>query len=429
MTSIHSLILLSFITALVSCNGTKQSIKINHEPKDMCKFVLYKFSQSVSDFTNCTSSFARPIQLCLRCRDEYIAVGRAYDYMETFTQDDVSCKQVLTQQDRLGVIEQMYKFANSSESIWHLASCNNCYENNDPTTNRKANTTTEFEKRWNQTMTCFKGFLKPDDLSPEMTLADLVTEHDIKDKILCQNCSEVYNSLRNFFWEKVVPSNPEGILSGVCYDIRDRFNLTGQIWKETFDCEPMPESWKFLLPGIFFTIFIITMTYVCEPKILPYFFPSKIEETVALVQQDIYDGEIVEANEDFVHGNFEVVPGVSADEYIQRFQTVQISFPNGNKSSIRIPPPPEDFYDLEWHNDEWILPPKDLILKMNEVKQQFKQNEISENEMDILQCKLILEELNRNKLQRRRPSEISLQNIPQQNEVTSIASIQEEAEQ
>merc|ERR1712083_1208039 len=107
----------------------------------------------------------------------------------------------------------------------------------------------------------------------------------------------------------------------------------------------------------------------------------------------------------------------------QRFQTVQISFPNGNKSSIRIPPPPEDFYDLEWHNDEWILPPKDLILKMNEVKQQFK-----ENEMDILQCKLILEELNRNKLQRRRPSEISLQNIPQQNEVTynPAASIQEE---
>ena len=157
-----------------------------------------------------------------------------------------------------------------------------CYENNDPTTNRKANTTTEFEKRWNQTMTCFKGFLKPDDLSPEMTLADLVTEHDIKDKILCQNCSEVYNSLRNFFWEKVVPSNPEGILSGVCYDIRDRFNLTGQIWKETFDCEPMPESWKFLLPGIVFTIFIIMLTYVCEPKILPYFFPSKIEQTVAL---------------------------------------------------------------------------------------------------------------------------------------------------
>ena len=38
------------------------------------------------------------------------------------------------------------------------------------------------------------------------------------------------------------------------------------------------------------------------------------------VQQDNYDGEIIEASEDFVHGNFEVVPGVSADEYIQRFQ-------------------------------------------------------------------------------------------------------------
>ena len=38
------------------------------------------------------------------------------------------------------------------------------------------------------------------------------------------------------------------------------------------------------------------------------------------VQQDNYDGEIIEASDDFVHGNFEVVPGVSADEYIQRFQ-------------------------------------------------------------------------------------------------------------
>jgi len=205
----------------------------------------------------------------------------------------------------------------------------------------------------------------------------------------------------------VVPSSPEGTLSGVCYDIRDRFNLAGQIWKETFNCEPMPSSWKFVLPVIFGTFLIIFLTYVCEPWILPYFFPSRVQETVALVQQDIYDGEITEGNEDFVQGNFEVVPGVSADEYIQRFKKVEINLPNGTKSEIRIPPPPEDFYDLEWHNDEWIVPPKELILKMNEVKLQFKRDEISDQEMDIMQCKLILEELHRNKFLKRRMSEMS----------------------
>ena len=57
---------------------------------------------------------------------------------------------------------------------------------------------------------------------------------------------------------------------------------TGQIWKESFDCEPMPSSWRFVLPVVCFTFFIILMTYLCEPWILPYFFPTKVQETVAL---------------------------------------------------------------------------------------------------------------------------------------------------
>ena len=56
----------------------------------------------------------------------------------------------------------------------------------------------------------------------------------------------------------------------------------GQIWKESFDCEPMPSSWRFVLPVVCFTFFIILMTYLCEPWILPYFFPTKVQETVAL---------------------------------------------------------------------------------------------------------------------------------------------------
>jgi len=394
---------------LVVISGNKHPVSHQHQPKEDCKWVLDQFSQSVSNYTKCIAKFARPIELCLRCRDEYIAVGDAYVYMENETQDNYTCKEVLTKQDRLNVIGQMYNFANDSDSIWHLASCNNCYENNDPTTNKVAETTNEFESRWNIAKECFERFIDIDHidgLTPDINFAALVNQ-EIRDPALCSNCSKVYEDLRSFLWEKVVPSSLDGTLRGVCYDIRDRFNLTGQIWKETFNCEPMPSSWKFVLPVIFCTFLLIVLTYVCEPTILPYFFPSRVEETVALVQQDIYDGEMTEAKEDFVHGNFEVVPGVSADEYIQRFKKVEINLPNGTKSEIRIPPPPEDFYDLEWHNDEWTLPPKELILKMNEVKLQFKRGEISDQEMDIMQCKLILEELNRNKFMKRRPSEMS----------------------
>ena len=51
-----------------------------------------------------------------------------------------------------------------------------------------------------------------------------------------------------------------------------------------------------------------------------FFLKKELSPVEFSVQQDIYDGEIIEAKEDFVHGNFEVVPGVSADEYIQRFK-------------------------------------------------------------------------------------------------------------
>ena len=59
--------------------------------------------------------------------------------------------------------------------------------------------------------------------------------------------------------------------------------------------------------------------YISKNGIINIFF-KELSPLTFSVQQDNYDGEIIEASDDFVHGNFEVVPGVSADEYIQRFQ-------------------------------------------------------------------------------------------------------------
>ena len=127
------LILLPFFSLVVtlSCsNGTQHNVRTHtHEPKDMCKLVLEKFSQTVSDYTSCVASFARPIELCLRCRDKYVSVGIAYNYMEDFSQDNYTCKEVLTKQDRLNVIGKMYDSVIGSNSLWQLASCNSklCY--------------------------------------------------------------------------------------------------------------------------------------------------------------------------------------------------------------------------------------------------------------------------------------------------------------
>merc|ERR1711953_999467 len=97
-----------------------------------------------------------------------------------------------------------------------------------------------------------------------------------------------------------------------------------------------------------------------------------------------------------IDGSFEVVPGVTADEYIKRFSTIEVSNPTDRRNfRIRVPPAPETFYDIEWHNEEWVLPPKDFFIKMHAVIDRWRNEEISQREMDLLHCKIIVEELAR----------------------------------
>ena len=68
-----------------------------------------------------------------------------------------------------------------------------------------------------------------------------------------------------------------------------------------------------------------------------------------LAQQDVYEGEPSETQDDNneIDGSFEVVPGVTADEYIKRFSTIEISNPTDRRNfRIRVPPAPETFYDI-----------------------------------------------------------------------------------
>ena len=52
---------------------------------------------------------------------------QAYNAMENFKQDNVSCKDVLTRQDRLNIIDHIYNDIAGVESIWEEASCKSKY--------------------------------------------------------------------------------------------------------------------------------------------------------------------------------------------------------------------------------------------------------------------------------------------------------------
>ena len=102
---------------------------------------------------------------------------------------------------------------------------------NDPN-NLTANHTLTFQSLYAETMECFGHYFKFDLIRPIIGQSRKSNGNwelqagKLGDKIsnngsLCMNCSMVYNKLREYFWTKVVPSNEQEKLSGVCYDLRD----------------------------------------------------------------------------------------------------------------------------------------------------------------------------------------------------------------
>ena len=98
-----------------------------------------------------------------------------------------------------------------------------CYEKNDPTELR-ANHTMTFMHLWNDTITCFKRFIDIN-LHPEGGDFIVRLKPDFQKGSLCQNCSDIYDKMRNYFWDEVIPTTDKHTLNGVCYDIRDAVSI------------------------------------------------------------------------------------------------------------------------------------------------------------------------------------------------------------
>ena len=172
-----------------------------------------------------------------------------------------------------------YPNLTSKWAPFHLFS--DCYHENSPL-NEKANHTSEFERLWFETLTCFKQYLNVDFNTDNYLFLETPAQGH-----LCTNCSKIYNELRSYFWEYVVPTNDKELLSGVCYDIRDRFNLTGIIWKDTFNCESPPYLWSYLLPTILIAnLCFFICVYTFEPFIFPKWLPRFAKQAIEVGKFD-----------------------------------------------------------------------------------------------------------------------------------------------
>ena len=175
--------------------------------------------------------------------------------------------------------------------------------------------------------------------------------------------------------------------------------MTGIVWKNQFNCEPKPESWIMEVTMTVCCIFLLVLTYTLEPYILPYLFGEAWNTQKDLVViQDAYNWKRKDYTTDdtAIDGSFEIVPGLTANEYVERINTETFfNEDTGETFEARLPPSPEEYYECEFNNNEWVLPDRSVFRKMVAAMNRQKRGEITERELDILLCKIIVEDLDK----------------------------------
>ncbi len=144
---------------------------------------------------------------------------------------------------------------------------------------------------------------------------------------------------------------------------------------------------------------LLVLTYTLEPYILPAIFGQSWNTQKDLVViRDAFDWKRIDntTGDDEYDGSFEVVPGVTATEYIKRMKNETfVDEKTGESVTVRLPRPAEEFYECEFNNDEWVLPDKEVFQKMLEITTRQKRGEITEEQMDILLCRIIVNDLDK----------------------------------
>ena len=181
---------------------------------DTCEVLLHKFSVSTSNFTMCANQFARPINMCRECKEYFISVRDYYNALEHSDAEGINCKNLLTSQDKVEIIQETHDFIVGKEGLWAKGFCSSCYTSPLEEGSLLKNDTITFFALYRSVRDCFD--VHPDNNITEKSEA-------------CTECAIDYNKLLTFFRETFL-DDEFPYINGICFDILDAMNQTQQQW-------------------------------------------------------------------------------------------------------------------------------------------------------------------------------------------------------
>ncbi|XP_055713924.1 osteopetrosis-associated transmembrane protein 1 [Phlebotomus papatasi] len=216
-------------------NLGSQLSRSSKDPPVPCQNHLDQFERKSKDFTTIILKNAVPVTYCTKSVDDYLAFEQSYKNLtESQDKNNVSCRSLYFNVDRLGVVETMYT---NLQRVWKMGFCDDCYSNT--STSTLSNTTNDFFYYWKE-------------------INDCITNSSQSDP--CLKCMSHYQKLNSFF---------DGIKKEkgdqICFDLQDAMNRTRILWSVKLNCcrDRAPSMLSFtiisaivgLLPGIFYIAF------------------------------------------------------------------------------------------------------------------------------------------------------------------------------
>ena len=184
--------------------------------QETCDVLLHKFSVRSSNFTMCANQFARPINMWRECKDYYISVRDYYNALEHSDQEGINCKDLLTSQDKVEIIQETHDFIVGKEGLWAKGFCSSCYTEPLRENSHLTNDSITFFALFHGVRDCFE--VHPNNNKTEVARSEACTE-----------CAIDYNKLLGFYRETFL-SNEFPYINGICFDILDAMNQTQQQW-------------------------------------------------------------------------------------------------------------------------------------------------------------------------------------------------------
>jgi len=196
---------------------------LRDEESSTCKELLEQFSTYSSKFVMCANINAKPISMCRKCKNDILEIKQAYWALSNITESGLLCKDILTSQDRVEIIQETFHYiADDNQGLWSKGHCNKCYTEPFNNHSQLSKDTTGFFQRHSAVEDCFERHPWRATEEPRNTSA------------ACTECQDYYQELSKFYRHILGDRAP--FTDQICFDILDAMNMTQRAWGEKYNC-------------------------------------------------------------------------------------------------------------------------------------------------------------------------------------------------